>query len=140
MFPPTAPEVWEEFLDRVATGDHSIKAICAQPGMPGRRTVYDRIDHDVEFAGRLRACKALGVHAIIDDCLTIADEEVTTELQVKNKRVRIDTRLRVAGKWLPDVYADRLNNVRDTDESPIVIQGGLPDAPPSIVAPDSDPK
>jgi hypothetical protein len=97
----------ETLLDRLATGKESLAAICRDPQMPGLRTVYDRIERDAEFAARFRARKAIGVRAIVDDCLEIADEEVSDAVDVQDKRVRIDTRLRLAGKWLAAEFGDK---------------------------------
>ena len=45
-----------------------------------------------------------GVHALAEECILIADD---TEQDPQSRRVRIDTRLRLAGKWLPAIYGDR---------------------------------
>lgn len=99
----------EELLDRLASGKESLAQICRDARMPGLRTVYDWIECDPEFAARFRARKAIGVRAIVDDCLEIADEDVKDAVEVANKRVRIDTRLRLAGKWLRDEFGDHIN-------------------------------
>jgi hypothetical protein len=97
----------EELLDRLASGGESLAAICRDPRMPGLRTVYDWIECDPEFAARFRARKAIGVRAMVDDCKEIADEPVRDAVDVANKRVRIDTRLRLAGKWLTAEFGDK---------------------------------
>lgn len=98
----------EELLERTAKGEQLTK-LCADPKMPGRSTVYSWIDSDPEFAGRFRAARARGVHALAEQCLDIADEPTNDPVQVANKRVRIDTRLRLAGKWLSSEYGDKLD-------------------------------
>ena len=100
---------WETLLDRLAEGQQSLSAICRDPDMPGLRTVYDRIEREPEFAARFHARKAIGVRAIVDSCLEIADETVEDAIQVADKRVRIDTRLRLAGKWLAREFGDKLD-------------------------------
>lgn len=99
----------EELLDRLATGQESLAAICRDPNMPGLRTVYDWIECDPEFAARFRARKAIGVRAMVDDCKEIADEPVKDAIDVANKRVRIDTRLRLAGKWLREEFGEKID-------------------------------
>ena len=99
----------EELLDRLASGMESLAAICRDPRMPGLRTVYDWIECDPDFAARFRARKAIGVRAMVDDCKEIADEPVKDAVDVANKRVRIDTRLRLAGKWLRDEFGEQIN-------------------------------
>ena len=115
------PEVWEMVLDRLAAGQ-ALAAICRDEAMPGTSTVYDRIESDEAFAGRFRARKAIGVRAIADDCLAIADEPVAPgdATAVANKRVRIDTRLRLAGKWAPKEFGDKVA-LTDGDGGPLQI-------------------
>lgn len=103
-----AEDVIEELLEKLTAGQ-SLTAICADKRMPARRTVYDWIDNDDDFSARFHASRARGVHALADECLTIADEDAEDAVQVQNKRVRIDTRLRLAGKWLPSLYGDKLD-------------------------------
>lgn len=98
----------EELLERTAKGEQLTK-LCTDPRMPGRSTVYTWIESDPEFAGRFRAARARGVHALAEECLDIADEPTNDPVQVANKRVRIDTRLRLAGKWLASEYGDKLD-------------------------------
>lgn len=98
----------EELLDRIASGSESLMQICKDPRMPGLSTVYDWIECDPEFAGRFRARKAIGVRAMVDECREIADEPVRDAVAVADKRVRIDTRLRLAGKWLSAEFGDKL--------------------------------
>lgn len=97
----------EELLDRIADGE-PLRSICKDPRMPSKSTVYNWLDDDQsEFAGRFRARKLIGIHTLVDECLEIADEKVTEAVEVADKRVRIDTRLRLAGKWAPKVYGDK---------------------------------
>lgn len=98
----------EELLDRISSGKESLMEICRDPRMPGLSTVYDWIESDPEFSGRFRARKAIGVRAMVDECREIADEQVKDAIDVANKRVRIDTRLRLAGKWLSAEFGEKV--------------------------------
>lgn len=100
----------EELLDRTAKGEQLTK-LCSDTRMPSRASVYSWAESDPEFAGRFRAARARGVHALAEECLDIADEPVAKDdsVAVSNKRVRIDTRLRLAGKWLASEYGDKLD-------------------------------
>jgi len=102
-----ADDVIEELLTRISKGE-PLTRLCEDPRMPGRATVYDWLDADEAFAGRFRGARARGVHALAEDCLEIADEPTKDAVEVANKRVRIDTRLRLAGKWLPSIYGDKV--------------------------------
>ncbi len=46
-----------EIVARVAKGE-SLASVCRDPGMPCAKTVYNWIDRDDRFAGRLRAAQA----------------------------------------------------------------------------------
>ena len=100
----------EELLERTSKGEQLTK-LCGDPRMPSRSSVYSWLESDPEFAGRFRAARARGVHALAEECLEIADEDVAKDdsVAVANKRVRIDTRLRLAGKWLASEYGDKLD-------------------------------
>jgi hypothetical protein len=87
----------------------ALLAICKDPRMPSRSRVYQMIEADPDFAGQFRAARAQGVHALAEQCLEIADEPATDAVKVADKRVRIDTRLRLAGKWLPKIYGDKID-------------------------------
>lgn len=98
----------KELLDRTEKGEPLLQ-IAKDPRMPKRRTVYDWIEADPDFAAQFRAARARGVHALAEECLEIADEPTADAVAVANKRVKIDTRLRLAGKWLPSVYGDKID-------------------------------
>lgn len=103
-----ADDMVEELLERTAKGE-PLTRICVDPRMPARSSVYEWIEGDEKFAGRFRAARARGVHAMAEECLAIADEPTNDPVQVANKRVRIDTRLRLAGKWLAKEYGDKID-------------------------------
>lgn len=103
-----ADDMVEELLDRTCKGE-PLTQICRDPRMPARSSVYEWIENDEAFAGRFRAARARGVHAMAEECLEIADEPTNDPVQVANKRVRIDTRLRLAGKWLAKEYGDKID-------------------------------
>jgi hypothetical protein len=102
-----ADDVIEELLARTESGE-PLTRICRDKRMPGRQTVYDWLESDEAFAVRFHAARARGVHGLVEECLEIADKPSEDAVQVADKRVRIDTRLRLAGKWLPSIYGDKL--------------------------------
>jgi hypothetical protein len=104
----------EELLERTSEGE-PLSRICRDPNMPSRSSVYEWIEADPDFAGQFRAARARGVHALAEECLDIADEPTSDPVQVANKRVRIDTRLRLAGKWLPKEYGEKLDVTQNVE-------------------------
>jgi hypothetical protein len=88
--------------------------------MPARSTIYEWIEADPAFARAFRQARTLGVHALADQCLEIADEPVATAVEVSDKRVRIDTRMRLMAKWLPAEYGDRVAGAHSGDAADAV--------------------
>lgn len=103
-----ADDMIVELLKRTEEGE-PLTQVCKDPRMPSRASVYSWCETDTEFAGRFHAARARGVHALAEECLEIADEKCADAVQVANKRVRIDTRLRLAGKWLPKIYGEKID-------------------------------
>lgn len=104
--PKFEDDVIEDLMKRTEAGV-PLTTICADPRMPSVRSVYAWNETDTEFAARFHAARARGVHALAEECLVIADKPAADAVEVADKRVRIDTRLRLAGKWLPKVYGDK---------------------------------
>lgn len=111
-------DVINELISRTEKGEPLTK-VCDDPRMPSRRAVYDWLESDEEFALRFRSARVRGVHALAEECIEIADEAPTDAVHVANKRVRIDTRLRLAGKWLPAAYGEKVQVGGDPDGAPI---------------------
>lgn len=105
---PFEDDVIAELIERTERGE-PLSRICEDERMPKVRTVNEWMESDVEFSARFRAARARGVHALAEECLKIADEKAADAVAVADKRVRIDTRLRLAGKWLPAIYGDRVD-------------------------------
>lgn len=99
----------DELLEALAKGN-TLTSICTDPKMPSVRKVYEWVEGKKDFAARFHDARAKGVHALVEQCLEIAAEPVEKDDSVKvaDKRLRIDTRLRLAGKWLPSLYGDKL--------------------------------
>lgn len=105
-------DVIEELLSRTEKGE-PLTRICEDKRMPARSVVYQWLEDDETFAGRFHAARARGVHALAEECLEISDEDAPDPVDVQRNRLRIDTRLRLAGKWLPRVYGDKLDLTSD---------------------------
>lgn len=108
------PEVESELFERMAKGE-PLARICADDHMPDFSTVWRWEEADEEFRKLSVRARQLGTHFMADDCIRIADDPA---LEPADKRVRIDTRLRLIGKWNAKNYGDKL------------AVGGDPDAPP----------
>lgn len=101
------PELVEEIFERLARGEPMAR-ICELDHMPSFTTVWRWEQADDEFRKGSARARELGTHYLADDCLRIADDG---ELDPADKRVRIDTRLRLIGKWNAKSYGDRIAHV-----------------------------
>jgi hypothetical protein len=91
--------------ERLACGE-PMKRICADPDMPAYTSVLKWQREHAEFSDLTARAKLEGTHALADECLEIADNP---EIDTQDKRVRIDTRIRLIGKWHSRAYGDRLD-------------------------------
>lgn len=96
------PELIDVILQRLSQGEPLAK-ICADEGMPHYATVRRWEDQDDEFRALSTRARIDGTHYMADDCVRIADDP---SLEPADKRVRVDTRLRLIGKWNAKVYGD----------------------------------
>ena len=114
-------ELLPEICARLAQGE-TLSAICRDPHMPDRVTVYSWANADPVVSERIAQARAVGFDAIADECLEIANtpvvgEEVTTKpdgsQEVKrgdmlgHRKLQIETRLKLLAKWDPKRYGER---------------------------------
>lgn len=122
------PDIAEKICDLIATTPRGLEFICRNnEGLPSRATVLRWLASNQEFCAsylRARECQA---DLIFEDCLEIADtqvigEKVTTSPQgdtivtadmIEHRKLRIDTRMRMAGKLAPKKYGDKIDVTSD---------------------------
>jgi hypothetical protein len=80
----------------------SLRAICREIGKPESSVRYWLMKNEEAFAQSAHA-RELGCDALADECLEIADGAGDPA----DKRIRIDTRIRLIGKW-SQRYSDKL--------------------------------
>lgn len=100
-----------DIIDLLAMGT-PLKRICAGEGMPSYTTVLRWEENNSEFRVLLARAKRVGTHSLADECLDIADDP---NIDTKEKHIRIDTRLRLIGKWHKKAYGERVELVGDED-------------------------
>lgn len=107
LVPPRklAPEIEDRLFAQLAAGK-TLRAICRQPGMPSRETVYANRDTDPDFADRYAKARELGYDAMAEEVIDMVDDEPgrTKKGQVDNghiawQRLRMDARLKLLPKW-----------------------------------------
>lgn len=98
-------EIADQICERLANGE-SLARICKDENMPGYSTVRRWEDENEKFRAISMRGRRDGTHFMADECLEIADNPT---LDPQDKRVRIDTRLRLIGKWNAKEYGDKLD-------------------------------
>lgn len=103
-----------------------LRQLCRLHGV-SKSTVYNWIEADDEFAGRIARARELGFDQIAEEALEIADDSRNDWLvredgddgetdanrlnheHVSRSKLRIETRLKLLAKWDPKRYGDKLD-------------------------------
>lgn len=96
-----------KFLEKLASGEKSIRAICEEPGMPTRQAVYRWVAENPDFASLYHEARSMQMHGYIDDTVYIADDE---KVDPQRARVRIDARRWMAERLEPKHYGPRIEH------------------------------
>lgn len=97
----------DAICDHMAQGK-SLRAVCRELGLKESSVRYWLHKDETAFAHSTRA-RELGCDALADECLEIADGTDDPA----DKRIRIDTRIRLIGKW-SQRYSDKLTVTNNT--------------------------
>ena len=111
-------EIADYILGQIAHG-RSLASICKDdPVLPSPACFRGWVVDDVDgISARSARAYEIGHDAIAEECLEIADASpmahpITGAIDagdVQHKRVRIDSRLRLLGKWAPKKYGDKID-------------------------------
>lgn len=99
----------QELADILVEGLYAgkpLRQLCRDNGI-SKSAVYRWFDDDEELAGRIARAREHGYHEIADECLEIADAGAEDAVEVADKKVRIETRLKLLAKWSPKHYGDK---------------------------------
>lgn len=100
------PELVDEIIERLIEGQ-SMAQICKLEHMPSYVNVWRWEQDDEEFRNRSAHAKVEGTHFLAGDSLRIADDQT---IDPQHKRVMVDTRLRLIGKWNRKIYGEKVTN------------------------------
>lgn len=116
-------DIADAICERIADGE-SLRAICADPEMPGTSAVCKWLGKHPEFAEQYARARELQADALFDDCLAIADgTTLKAGEDINARRLQIDTRKWMAGK-LKGKYSDKVKHVGGDDgDNPIAFTG-----------------
>jgi ethanolamine ammonia-lyase small subunit len=128
------PAVFEEILVRLTEGE-PLRQICRDEHIPAWRTIYSWLAADKDLSARFAHARDLGMDAIFEDALAIADNPlygfkttesdkgsyVTREDMLGHRKLQIETRFKMLSKWNPKKYGDKQIISGDAD-SPLEIK------------------
>jgi lambda repressor-like predicted transcriptional regulator len=80
----------------------SLRAVCREMDIP-QSTMRYALRSDPEALAQTARARELGCDALADECIDISDDKT---LDPADRRVRIETRLKLLGKW-SQRYADK---------------------------------
>lgn len=113
-------EIVDAICERLSTGE-TLRSICTDAAMPSHATIFRwELEHK-EFCELSLRARERGTHVLADECIAIADDPL---LEPHDKRVRIDTRLRLIGKWNAKRYGEKIELESTGTRSVRVIIGG----------------
>ena len=72
--------------------------------------------HEPEFAKQSACARESGRANMADQCIEIADDK---KLEAADKRIMIDTRLRLLGKWDPKRWGDKTQVTNASGDGPM---------------------
>jgi hypothetical protein len=132
-----------EIVERLSEGE-PLANICRSESMPGLSTVYDWMDANETFSGRIARAREAGFDMIAAETLRIADtpqvgviekleanekgEMVVVERKAEDmlghRRLQIDTRMKLLSKWDPRRYGEKVQ-VGGDPENPAPVGIGV---------------
>lgn len=97
-------EIADKVCERLANGE-PLRKICSDSKMPSFTTVWKWEKDMPEFAKLSARARDIGTHNLADECIEIADNPA---IDPANKRIMVDTRIRLIGKWNAKSYGDKI--------------------------------
>jgi hypothetical protein len=102
-------ELADAICQRLACGEPLAK-ICRDDAMPSYSCVRRWEQENAEFRALSARAKQDGTHYLADESLEIADAPLPSEdaqAEIAHRKIRIDTRMRLIGKWNRQDYGDK---------------------------------
>ena len=86
-----------------------IAEVCEKAGID-KGTYYNWMNKHEDFFNASMRAREQGTHAYADQCIEIADDKT---MDVADKRIMVDTRIRLIGKWNAKKYGDKQTTVHE---------------------------
>lgn len=97
-----------EICARLSEGQ-SLRRVCEDEDMPGRRTVFQWLNSNDDFAHQYARAKEEAADSLADDIEDIADGTLKGKYDPQAARVAMDGKKWIASKLKPKRYGDRLD-------------------------------
>ena len=97
-------DIANAICERLMRGQ-TMLSISEDSTMPGLSTMCRWLVENPEFRELRTNARESGTDVLADECIRIADDP---NISPNDKKVRIDTRLRLIGKWNAKRYGDRI--------------------------------
>lgn len=85
-----------------------MRTVCLDDDMPSMNTIWRWLRENDKFKERYTAAKQESADAMIEDILSIADQDDDSE-STNRSRLRVDTRKWIAAKLRPEKYSEKLD-------------------------------
>lgn len=130
---PNKSEIIERVLVGIEQGEMLV-ALCEREGI-ARSTFYNWLDSDPELGVRFARARDLGFDVLAENTVEIADKPSASKLEATDKRIQIDTRLKLLEKWDRKRYGNHTTFASDPD-APLIPDNlsNVPSAIASILA------
>lgn len=114
------PELGDRICAEMIDGK-SLRSICAQEGMPSKRTVMYWLRTRPEFKDAYRTAQQERAECWIEEIIEIADDSSADFVKdeegnqrvdhdhIQRSRLRVDTRKWIAAKMMPRLYGDKID-------------------------------
>lgn len=100
------------------SGGLSLRAICAEPGMPARGTVYRWLIENADFQDQYARARDKQADYFAEEIIEIADSAEAESAAVSKAKLQIDARKWAASKIAPKKYGDKQEiDVKSSDGS-----------------------
>lgn len=100
------------------SGGLSLRAICAEAGMPARGTVYRWLIENADFQDQYTRAREKQADYFAEEIIEIADSAEAESAAVSKAKLQIDARKWAASKIAPKKYGDKQEiDVKSSDGS-----------------------
>lgn len=110
-------DIAENICEKIS-GGLSLRAICAEAGMPARGTVYRWLIENADFQDQYARAREKQADYFAEEIIEIADSAEAESAAVSKAKLQIDARKWAASKIAPKKYGDKTElDVKSSDGS-----------------------